>query len=195
MTLITVLFTLVAIAAPPSSHMSGPDGKLTWDVHTEDGLVHIEGHSPKWHVVHTARPDLTPVHTEHTGTDGHTVTIDYGPQGTVVKLQGREIHYDRTDLWDADTLDIRLGARFAAGDHDMYFSAVDTGSGKVYSFQAHVAGATTCGSTPCTEVDLELTGLLRLVGPSWKYWYAADGRLLRFEGPAGKFAAPEAGPP
>jgi hypothetical protein len=195
MILITALLAGAALAAPPSSHLSGPDGQLTWDVSVQDSQLHVEGHSPKWTVVHAARADLTPLSTEHTDADGRKVSIQYGPTATVVTLPDRQITYQRADLWDADTLDVRIGSRFAAGDHDLYFAAVDTGSGKVYSFQAHAQDPTTCGVTPCTEVDLQLTGLLRLVGPTWKYWYAADGRLVRFEGPAGKFAAADGGDP
>jgi len=42
---------------------------------------------------------------------------------------------------------------------------------------------------PCAEVELQRTGLLRLVGPTWRYWYADDGHLLHFEGPAETFSA------
>jgi hypothetical protein len=85
-------------------------------------------------------------------------------------------------------VDVRLGAEVAAGRTDQAFSVVDPGSGKVYSLDSATVGGETCGTEPCTHVRVQLTGMLRLVGPTWHYWYLADGQLVRFDGPAGTFA-------
>ena len=44
------------------------------------------------------------------------------------------------------------------------------------------------GSVRCVQENLVMTGVYRLVGPTWNYWDAVDGRLLRFDGPIGSYA-------
>ncbi len=157
---------------------------------TAEGVT-IEGKSPRWTVTHRANADLTPLHTDHTDADGRTVTIEYGSSGAVVTLPDKTLTHDEAGLWDADTLDIRLGQQVALGKPEASFHAIDTGSGKVYSFATEVVGTESVGSTECTHVKLQLTGLLKMVGPKWHYWFANDGQLMRFEGPAGTFSTEE----
>ncbi len=187
--IISILPLTAASALPPSTSLSGADGELSWTVErTGDGIT-IRGSSPKWTVVHTADATLEPIRTVHTDADGRTVTIDYGADGARVQLPDKTIAHDEADLWDADTVDIRLGEYSAQGSPEVGFRAIDSGSGKVYSFESVRVGDESCGGQTCTHVRLQLTGLLRAVGPKWHYWFASNGQLLRFEGPAGAFAA------
>ncbi len=192
-TITFLLLTLCILAAgtagavPPSSTLGGDSGTLTWSVTRDGGTVTIRGESPKWTVVHTADADLTPIRTERTDPDGRTVIIDYTTSGATVVLPDRTVVHDEDGIWDGDTLDIRLGQQTAAGRPDNAFRAVDTASGKVYGFQSTAIGEETCGTRACTHVKLTLSGLLKAVGPRFHYWFAADGQLLRFEGPAGIF--------
>jgi hypothetical protein len=186
---ISTLTLTTAAALPPSTHLSGADGELTWTVsRTGDGIT-IRGASPKWTVVHTADATLEPIRTVHTDADGRTVTIDYAADGARVQLPGKTITHDEGDLWDADTVDIRLGEYTSQGSPEVGFRAIDSASGKVYSFESVRIAEESCGEQTCTHVRLQLTGLLRAVGPKWHYWFAGNGQLLRFEGPAGTFAA------
>ena len=96
---------------------------------------------------------------------------------------------DGAGLWDAETVDIRLGQRVAEGAEEIDFSAIDLQGLKVYRFHAEVEERTTCGGEPCTRVELRLAGMLRYVGPVWDYWYGEDGQLLRFHAAVGRFSA------
>ncbi len=180
-----------ALALPPSSSLGGDDGELTWSVSRSGDTVTIRGQSPKWAVVHTASTDLEPIRTERTEPDGRTVVIDYKGSGVTVVLPERTVIHEEDDIWDGDTLDIRLGQLAAAGHPATKFRAIDTASGKVYGFESTEIGEETCGSHTCTHVKLTLSGLLKAVGPKFHYWFAGDGQLLRFEGPAGTFVAEE----
>jgi hypothetical protein len=185
-----VLLAAVAAAVPPSSTLTGPTGTLSWTVDVRADGVHLEGRSPKWKVVHDANADLTPRHTEHTNPDGATVVVEYTPtSATAVLADGKTVTHLARDLWDGDTVDVRLGARYAAGTVVTAFSAIDPASGKLYRFDTTLVGTEDCAGTPCGHVLLQLTGVLRWVGPSFHYWYRDDGQLLRFEGPAGAFVA------
>ena len=180
-----------ALALPPSSDLGGDDGDLSWSVTRSGDTVTIRGESPKWTVVHTASADLEPIRTERTEPDGRTVVIDYKGSGVTVVLPERTVIHDEEEIWDGDTLDIRLGQQTAAGRPAAKFRAVDTASGKVYGFESTEIGEESCGDRSCTHVKLTLSGLLKAVGPKFHYWFADDGQLLRFEGPAGTFVAEE----
>jgi len=183
------LFVAAALAAPPSSHLTGPEGVLDWSVSTTKDGVTIRGRSPKWAVEHVASADLQPVRTVRRDTDGNEVTVTYSATGAQVTTGERTQTLKGAKLWDGDTVDVRLGAEVAAGRTDLAFQVVDAGGAKVYSMDSALVGDDTCGATPCTHVRVQLTGLLRYVGPTWHYWYGADGALLRFQGPIGSFVA------
>lgn len=193
--LLTILLTTVtalsaaALAAPPSSTLTGPDGSLSWSVQQSGSSVQVEGASPKWTVKHTASADLRPQRTERHDSTGAVHTIVYDAGGATVTGPDGTERFDVAGLWDADTVDVRLGQLVADGRESVRFQAIDLGGPKVYTFEATVTEQTTCGAVPCAAVELTLTGVLKLVGPTWRYWYAADGGLLRFEGPAGDFSA------
>lgn len=180
-----------ALALPPSSDLGGDDGELTWTVTHSGDTVTIRGQSPKWTVVHTASADLEPIRTERTDPDGRTVVIDYKGSGVTVVLPERTVIHEEEDIWDGDTLDIRLGQRAAAGRPAAKFRAIDTASGKIYGFESTEIGEETCCARACTHVKLTLSGVLKAVGPKFHYWFAVDGQLLRFEGPAGTFVVEE----
>lgn len=184
-----LLATLAFAAPPPSSTLTGPGGTLKWEITTEGSEVHVHGESPKWQVEHVASADLTPVRTVRTNPDGTVVTIEYGASEAIVTMPNKTLTHTQPGLWDGDTLDVRLGAEAAAGRFEQKFQAVDTGSGKVYKFDSQKVGDEQCGERACTHVLVQLTGMLRWVGPSFHYWFAKDGKLLKFEGPAGEFEA------
>lgn len=183
-----LLLSSLALAAPPSSTLTGADGTLEWTVEDKGSSVHIRGSSPKWKVTHEARSDLSPVRTERTDPDGRKVIIEYRPTGATVHLPDKTLELDQDGLWDGDTLDVRLGFELTQGRDTFGFEGVDVATGKVYGFDVKPVGSEQCGSQPCTHLLVQLTGLLRWVGPSWDYWYSSAGQLLRFEGPAGTFA-------
>lgn len=192
--MMTTWLLMTALAAPPSSTLRGDEGTLTWTVTPSTDGVRIQGSSPKWTVDHTAKADFTPVRTTRTSAAGETVTVTYTPTGATVAFPDREVTVSRAGLWDGDTLDVRLGALSAKGETTQRFHALDPASGKVYEFDTQLVAAETCGASPCTHLLVQLTGLLRWVGPSFHYWYAPDGQLLRFEGPAGTFSTERAKP-
>lgn len=171
---------------PPSVVLAGAAGTLAWTVEARGGEVHVAGRSPKWTVTHVAAADLTPRRTTRTA-DGVTVTVEYGPSGAVFRGPSGEVRVDRPGLWDGDTLDVRLGYALANGEVPASFSAIDTANGKVYDFATETVGRETCGAVACTHLEVHLTGMLRYLGPTWQYWYDAGGRLVRFEGPMGRF--------
>ncbi|MDF1562746.1 MAG: hypothetical protein P1V51_06865 [Deltaproteobacteria bacterium] len=182
-----------ALSAPPSTVLKGPLGKLEWKVKTtESGLV-IDGTSPKWTVHHEAKADFTPILTKRSNPEGRKVEIRYDAKGADFTVNGEKSRIKQKGLWDSESVDIRLGAITAAGQTEVEFPAIDTDSGKVYTFGAEVKEKTSCQGVPCTHVELHLTGFYKLVGPSWDYWFDAEGKLLRFEAKWGKFkAAPAA---
>jgi len=186
--ILSLLWALPAWSLPPSSALTGGEGKLTWTVTRTSEGVTIEGSSPKWKVAHRATADLRPLFTRHTSSDG-TTTVTYRANGATVTVDGKATEIHEKGLWDGDTVDIRLGQEVANGHPELAFRAIDPASGDVYGFDTHLVGHETCGKTPCTHIKLSLTGALRLVGPKWHYWYGSDGKLLRFEGPIGKFRA------
>ena len=183
-----VLLLLMTAAAPPSSSLTGADGTLSWSVRADGDRLLVDGRSPKWTVRHVARRDLQPIRTERTA-DGHTVTVAYSDSGAVVTLPNKTVTVERAGLWDSETVDVRLGSLVAAGTKTADFAAVDFGNGKVYEFQARLVGEETCGGDPCSHMRVTLAGLLKPVGPKWHFWFGIDGRLLRFDGPLGKFEA------
>jgi hypothetical protein len=185
----TILWLAAALAAPPSSTLTGPEGTLEWKVESTADGVKLEGRSPKWTVLHEAAADFSPKRTVRTDAIGNEVTVEYSATGAVVKLPTGTVSVDGKGLWDGDAVDVRLGWLVAKGKPENAFQAVDPATGKVYSLDSQLVGNETCGAAPCTHVLVQLTGLLRYVGPSWHYWYAADGKLLRFEGPIGAYEA------
>ncbi len=187
--LLLLLAARPAAAAPPSSVLTGEEGTLSWTVTPGDGDIAIVGRSPKWSVEHVATPGLLPRSTVRSTPDGERVTVTYTASGATVALPGRTVTIDEPGLWDGDTLDVRLGALVAAGTTSVDFRALDVANAKVYSFQARVVGAERCGAIECTRVKVTLTGLLKAVGPKWHFWFGPDGRLLRFDGPIGRYAA------
>jgi len=180
--------TCLAQAAPPSSTLEGDDGTLTWTVTVENDVITIGGTSPKWTVTHTARPDLSPIRTERTDEDG-SVVVTYEADRAVHVRDGKTTVRKESGLWDADTIDIRLGALSVVGQPVQTFTALDPASGKVYDFQTTDEGSETCGNRPCRHVKMTLGGMLKHLGPKWHYWFGDDGQLLKFEGPAGTFTA------
>lgn len=186
-----LLLASTAVAAPPSSTLTGTDGTLSWQISTSGDTVSVQGSSPKWTVTHTADTDLTPRRTTRTNPDGTVVEVTYRPDGVVVKMpDGKTREHAGKGIWDGDTLDVRLGHLVATHQTlDRSFKAVDTGSGKLYGFDVVDEGAESCRKGPCRHVNVSLSGWLKVVGPSFDYWFAADGRLVKFEGPAGDFAA------
>ena len=177
----------LTFAAPPSSVLNGEAGTLAWTVTPSAEGIHIEGRSPKWTVSHDASAQLAPKRTVHQDIGGTPVTLTWVEGGVDVIGAHGTSHLAGANLWDADTLDIRLGAAVAGGRTDFAFSAVDPTAAKVYSFDSAKVGEETCGSVPCTHIRVQLTGVLRWVGPTWEYWYGAGGKLLRFTGPAGDY--------
>lgn len=186
-----LLLASLALGAPPSSSLRGDTGSLTWAVTAAGGEVRVAGRSPRWTVDHVAAADLTPRRTTHTDANG-TVTVTYDATGADIERDGARTRVDAPGLWDGDTLDVRLGAEVAAGHRDLAFTALDAAGGKAYGFQATLVGEERCGATACVHEKVNMTGIYRLVGPTWEYWYGPDGRLLRFVGPIGTFAASEA---
>lgn len=178
-----------ALAAPPSSTLTGEAGTLSWEVvETAEG-VEIRGRSPKWDVVHLARADLSPVRTVRHDADGNEVTVRYATTGAEVTRAGATWPLGGADLWDGDTVDVRLGHLVANGRTDLSFEVVDAASAKTYRMDSALVGREQCGAEPCAHVRVQLAGLLRYVGPTWHYWFDARGRLLRFTGPIGEYRA------
>lgn len=186
--MVVVSLLPAALALPPSSRLGGPAGELTWTVSGAGGGVHIDGKSPAWTIAHDAAADLTPKRTVRTE-EGVTVTIDYRADGCTVRLPRETVEVKRAGLWDGDTLDVRLGQEVARGRTSFVFPAIDPATGSVYDFQVTHVGRETCGAAPCEHERVQLAGMLRYVGPTFDFWYGADGRLLRFEGPIGRFEA------
>jgi hypothetical protein len=183
------LFFGAALAAPPSSHLTGAEGTLDWAVTSSADGVMVRGRSPNWTVEHQAAADLSPRRTVRHDADGERVVVTYTATGAELQ-RGERIHTLKgKGLWDGDTVDVRLGAEVAARRTDQAFQVVDAGGGKLYSMDSALVAQDTCGASPCTHVRVQLTGLLRYVGPTWHYWYGADGELLRFEGPIGAYVA------
>ncbi|TNE90437.1 MAG: hypothetical protein EP330_08050 [Deltaproteobacteria bacterium] len=184
-----VVFSLLtALAAPPSSSLTGEDGTLDWTVSPTEAGITVDGKSPKWTVHHEARADFTPVRTERLDIEGNKVVIEYNASGAVLTVNNETTRFSQANLWDGDTLDVRLGHLVSTGKPVQKFKALDSGSGKVYGFDSQDLGEEQCGAAACRHVLVQLTGIYRWVGPSFHYWYAADGELVRFEGPAGNFA-------
>lgn len=176
-----------ALLLPPSSTLSGPAGTLSWTVRRDGDEVVIEGRSPKWTVSHVAGPDLRPRHTDRTDAKGDRVTVDYTPTGATV-TGSKTVVIEHAGLWDGDTLDVRLGALVAAGTQSVDFDALDPAAAKVYGFEARPRGEERCGARACQHIQVQLSGLLKHVGPKWHFWFGDDGALLRFEGPIGAYA-------
>lgn len=188
MPMLTFALTAAALALPPSSTLAGPTGTLSWTVTAAAGGVHVEGRSPAWTVSHDAAADLTPKRTVRTE-KGVTVTVEYRADGATIRFPDDVIEVRHAGLWDGDTLDVRLGQEVARGRKAFGFAALDPATGDAYDFTVEHVGSETCGPTACEHERVRLAGVLRYVGPTFDFWYAADGRLLRFTGPIGSFQA------
>lgn len=174
-----------ALAAPPSSTLTGPEGTLSWTV-TGTDPVEIRGTSPTWTVTHTAAGDLTP-RSSTRESDGQRWTSTFDAEGaTVTNPDGSTTRVDHAGIWDGDTLDVRLGQHIAEGGGSTKFTVLDAAGGKAWTMNATVDRSATC-AVACTHVRVQLAGAWRFVGPTWDYWYAADGRLLTFHGPIGRY--------
>lgn len=184
-----LLLISLALAAPPSSRLTGPKGTLAWTVSPSAAELRIEGTSPEWKVTHTAGPDFAPRKTVLAKTSGETITVVFTPTGADVTKGGKTTSLAAQGLWDGETLDVRLGALVAAGKTSVSFQAIDLDGVKVYTFDATHVGREQCGATPCDHQKVQLAGMLRFVGPTWEFWYGPDGKLLKFLGPLGDFAA------
>jgi len=191
--IVTVALALVATsaaAAPPSSRLTGDEGVLSWTIAESGGQVVIDGSSHKWTVHHEATPAMKPKKTVRSDADGNKVTVVYGADSVTVTMPKKTVTHDRGDLWDADTLDVRLGHIVSqGGSTDISFDALDPSSGKIYSFDAKTQGSEACGTATCRRVMVRLGGMLKLVGPKWEFWFAPSGQLMRFEGPIGDYAS------
>ena len=187
--LFAMLLSGAALAAPPSSSLSGPDGTLQWTVTQSGSTVTAVGSSPKWKVEHTADSLLNPKSTKRTNPDGAVTTVEWADNKvTVVLPNGKTVVHDEAGIWDGDSLDVRLGERVRKGmSMNHTFKAVDTGSGSVYRFDAVDKGAATCPAGPCKHVNVTLAGWRKYVGPSFDYWFLPTGELAKFKGPAGEF--------
>lgn len=190
------MFLLVALVSaaphiptPVSATLTGPTGTLSWTVSAQGTGHRIVGKSPEWVVEHDAGSGLAPLRTTRNDTDGDSYTIVYTPSGADVTRDGKTVSLAAPNAWDGDTLDVRLGAMVAGGHTTFQFVAVDGESAKAYTFDVTKVGDETCGATPCVHEKVQLAGALKWVGPTWEFWYAPDGRLVKFEGPMGKFAA------
>lgn len=186
--MLTLALLSSAFALPPSSTLTGPTGTLSWTVTAAAGGAHVEGRSPAWTVSHDAAPDLTPKRTVRTE-KGVTVTVDYRADGATVRFPDRVLEVKRPGLWDGDTLDVRLGQEVAKGRTAFGFAALDPASGDAYDFTVEHVGRETCGAVACVHERVRLAGVLKYVGPTFDFWYAPDGRLVRFTGPIGRFDA------
>ncbi len=189
-TLALMLVATSAAAAPPSSRLTGDEGVLSWTVAEAGGQVVVDGSSPKWTVHHEATASMTPRKTVRYDADGRKVTVVYGADSVTVTMPSKTVTHDRGDLWDADTLDVRLGHIVSqGGSTDISFDALDPSSGKVYRFDAKTQGSESCGAATCRRVLVRLGGMLKLVGPKWEFWFAPSGQLMRFAGPIGDYAS------
>jgi len=183
----TAMWFATALAAPVAVRLVGAEGALVWSMDQRGEERVIDGSSPKWRVHHVANADWTPRRTEHWAPDGTLTVIEYAAWGATIRRGDAVWERRQAGLWDGDTLDLRLGSEVAAGHTSFQFSGLDPASGKVYGFDTQKVGDEACGAARCVHVRVQLSGVLRYVGPTWDYWYDATGALLRFEGPAGSF--------
>lgn len=191
-----VLLVAAGGQLPPSTTLQGAAGKITWSVKKDGDKIIIDGKSPRWKVHHEANANFTPIRTEREDQDGVKVTIVYTAKGATMTRGDEKFEHEQEGLWDGDSVDIRLGAIFAANweTKEVKFTAIDSDSGKTYEFLAERIAEEQCRETRCVHVELGLAGwFMRKVGPSWDYWFAPDGKLVRFEAKWGKFGPPPEG--
>ncbi len=184
-----MLLATLAFAAPPSTTLAGERGEIAWTVSEMDSAVQINAHGPAWSVSHTADTDGSPIHTERIAADGTLTTIDYLDWGVRVQTGKHSIRYVADDLWDADTIDIRLATLLWTSHDTLGFRAIDLADLEVHRFRAIRREVERCGSKACTRIDLTVRGSVPGQGPAWSFWYGGDGRLLRMAGVGGSFTA------
>lgn len=153
------------------------DGKqLTWEVAADGDEVKLVGRHPRWAVVHKAKVDGTPLHTEKSA-GGRTVTVRYRPGGAEYQVKSgqsvKTAQVKSDGLWDSDTLDARLAGVAWGAVKQLRFKLIDTDSdtGEVFEFQADWLGQEPCSLGQCHHVKVELTGWRRPFGPTIHYLY------------------------
>lgn len=170
-----------------STTLYGDEGSLSWQVRTTGPDVQIVGRSPSWKVAHTATADLAPILTDRADDRMRRTQIRWHDGGATVTIGERTVELDEAGLWDTDVLDVRLGFELTRGAHHFAFRGIDPKSGAVYAFTGEVVGAEAVDGAPCRHLVVRAAGVLGWVSPTWHYWYDDQGRLRKFEGPAGKF--------
>ena len=172
---------------PLATALHGERGEITWNVVQTEEVVTVSGHGPGWTVSHTATEEMVPIRTVRTDAEGSTWTIDYYPWGARVNHGDHSSRYVTKDLWDTDTIDLRLATFAKSGEADADFRAIDLADGRVYRFRAHQAGEVGCGKGVCDRVKLELLGMPATVAPAWEFQYSAEGQLVKMLGTSGIF--------
>lgn len=170
---------------------------LVWTVTRVDGEVRITGVHPRWQVEHRARPDGTPLVTVKKA-NGLTTTVTYSPEGAQVERtdatgKTRSVTIKDKNLWDGDSLDVRLaGQRWSPGKKvRMHIVDIDVADGSTYPMVAEYVGEEKCGQAPCHRVHLALDDFRRLFAPTFEYRYstAAGARYLQHDGDGLTFSA------
>lgn len=188
-----VLYGLILMLGtlPAGSALKGSEGTLKWRIEETKTGVRIEGSAPDFTVTHEASRTLVPEHTERSDNQGTQRIIEYDAKGATIKDADGNVlkRHDQKNIWDADSLEVRLGYERVNGKLDRTFYCIDINTNKLYKMQSKVLEQTQCSGAPCTQVQVSLTGVLKAVGPKWTYWFGDDGGLLRYKGPNGTFEA------
>lgn len=178
-----VLFALIALAAPPSSTLTGQQGTVSWQVSERNGQLRLKGAIDGWDVRHTASQSLVPVRTVYTDPKGGMVALEYGEEGVEVRLSDGSIKkLEAQGLWDVGTLPLRLGYEVALGNTALTAVGVDR-KGKLREFDVSKVADEPCGPVACVHV------VVRGKGAAGDYWFGPDGGLMRTEGKRGDFSA------
>lgn len=172
---------------------------LVWTVTRVDGEVHITGVHPKWQVHHRAKPDGAPLFTEKKA-NGNTTRVTYSAEGAELEqtdAHGKTKHatLKEKNLWDGDSLDVRLaGQTWSFGKKvRMRIVDIDAADGSSYPMVAEYVGEEKCGPAPCHRVHLALDDFRRLFAPTFEYRYstAAGARYLQHDGDGLTFSVRE----
>ena len=170
---------------------------LVWTVTRVDGEVRITGVHPKWQVEHRARPDGTPLSTVKKA-NGLTTRVTYSETGAQVERtdasgKTKSVTIKDKNLWDGDSLDVRLaGQGWSKGKKvRMHIVDIDAADGTTYPMVAEYVGEEKCGQAPCHRVHLALDDFRRLFAPTYEYRYstAAGARYLQHDGDGLTFSA------
>lgn len=185
-----ILLATLALAAPPSTTLAGERGEISWTTTERDADIAITGVGTSWSVLHVADVDGLPIHTARTAADGTITTIDYLNWGVLVVTGTDKMRYVARDLWDADTIDLRLAELLHTSDDTLDFRAIDLADRQIHRFRAVRREVARCGGEVCTEIDLKVRGGIPGQGPTWAFWYDGSGRLIKMQGIGGSFSAP-----